>query len=326
MFKKSFIIAALCCSVGLTSAVYANHPGGDDDNFSVPVNVTPASAPIVPTISTPPPVFQPPVVASPSTILPTDITGFRSGPNATQLEPERPLTKEELAVLIAKDKRFAFTSEWIPFSADYSANLPSSLTATNKDSRKQFGRVEKTVPLKTKLVEPTFMPTVGASYSKVDDDHVTLHDGAVLIRAGDRPVFVSTKLCHEPVVTRVATSAIAMISAFDGKPTILNLTDKCCGAVVVYLPLEQENKSHLIRMKPGQMAEAYKLETKPTSHLVATRIIFNKRIGPHCGLLVSQCHYIRALRKFNLIATLPKNDLHRIIKTAAAVGHVQRKH
>jgi len=329
MFRKLFLVASLTCSTAFTLAAYADH---DTDHHEPPANVPSTAAPIIPATSAPPPVFQPPppvfqlpLVAPPSTILPTDVTGFHAGPNANQLEPEKPLTKEELAVLMAKDKRFEFTAEWTPFSTHPSADIPGPSIEISTDPRKQFGRVEKVVPQNAKHVEPMFMPTVNASFSKTNDDHLTLHDGAVLVRAGGRPVFVSTKLCHEQVVTCITNGAIAMISAFDEKPTVLNLTDKCCGAVVVYVPLEQANKSHSISLKAGQIAEAYKLDTKPVSHLVSTRIDINERIGPHCGLLVSQCHYIRALKKFNLVAALPKSDFDRIVKTAAIVGYVQYK-
>ncbi|MBX9771010.1 MAG: hypothetical protein K2X29_06545 [Candidatus Obscuribacterales bacterium] len=325
MFRKLFLIASFTCSTAFTLAAYADH---DTDHHEPPANVPSTSAPIIPAIAAPPPpVFQLPLVAPPSTILPTDVTGFHAGPDANQLEPEKALTKEELAVLMAKDKRFEFTAQWTPFAKDFPPSLPApaSTVEDNKDPRKQFGRVEKIAPLGTKNVEPMFMPTVNASFSKTNDDHLTLRDGAVLVRAGGRPVFISTKLCHEQVVTCITNGAIAMISAFDEKPTVLNLTDKCCGSVVVYVPLEQANKSHSISLKAGQIAEAYKLDTKPVSHLVSTRIDVNERIGPHCGLLVSQCHYIRALKKFNLVAALPKSDFDRIVKTAAAVGYVQYK-
>jgi hypothetical protein len=214
MMFKLFLVASLTCSTAFTLVSYAHHDGTDnDDGFPIPVNALPTAAPVVPAITAPPPAFQLPLATPPSTILPTDVTGFHAGPNANQLEPEKPLTKDELAVLMSKDKRFEFTAHWTPFAKDSQASLPASTVEVSKDPRKQFGRVEKIAPLGTKHVEPMFMPTVNASFSETNDDHLILHDGAVLVRAGGRPVFISTKLCHEQVVTCITNGAIAIISA-----------------------------------------------------------------------------------------------------------------
>lgn len=327
IFRSSILVTALSCFAVSTLSAQAHHDGTDNaDGFPVSVNVLPSEHhSTVPAVTAPPPVFQLPLIAQPSIIVPTDVTGFHAGVSAYQRKPEQPLTKEELSVLTARDPRFEFTSEWDSFAGASSASLPGVLLGSSPDSNKQFGRVEKIVPQRKKYSEPVFMPTVSATFSKIDDGHLTLHDGAVLVRAGDRPVYVSTKLCHGQVVTCITKGAIALISAFDEKPTILNLTDRRCGAVFVYLPLEHANNTRSLSMKAGEIAEAYKLETKPTSYLVSSRIDINERIGPHCGLLVSQCHYIRAMKKFNLIAALPRNEFERIIKTAAAVAHVQGK-
>lgn len=66
----------------------------------------------------------------------------------------------------------------------------------------------------------------------------------------------------------------------------------------------------------------YAPDDKPVSNLVATKIDVNRRIGPDHGLLVSQCHYMRALKKFRLASALAKQDLDRVLKTAAAVAYV----
>lgn len=325
MFKKILVVS--CLVQAFTISAYADHPSvvPMDPVHHTPPPVVQAAAPVV----VPPINFQLPVVFQPGTVLPTDVTGFRSTINGnSQNQPS--LSKEEIAALTAKDPRFQFSGEWILFSADYSASLQNSSPykpvgfAANSQPVMKLGRIERTEVAKPDLSEPAFMPTVDAEYSKVNDEHLVLRDGAVLVRAGDRPVFVSTKLCDEQVVTRIAGGSIAMVSAFDQHPTILNLTDRCCGAVIAYLPSNEKNKTQSITIKAGQIAEAYKLDSKPTSNLVSTRIDVNTAIGSHCGLLVSQCHYIRALKKFNLVAFLPESDLNRVLKTAAAVQYVRR--
>lgn len=341
MLRKSIVVAAALALISTPSAF--SHDGHHHEPPVVPPVVEPAGPVFVPppVVELPPPVVQPPVVQAqpsvpvtlqlpiispPNTILPTDVTGFRA--NMVERNPhEEPLSKEQLSALLAKDPRFAFTGNWILFSSNYSASsdhlAPVSYVPSEANAFK-IGRIEKTIKSRTKFSEPAFMPTETAHYVKVDDDHLDLKQGAVLVRAGDRPVYVSTKLCDEQVTTQISGKSIALVSAFDEKPTVLNLTDDSCGSVSITVPSATPPKTHVIAMKAGQIAEAYKLDSKPTSNLVATKIEINERIGPHCGLLVSQCHYVRALKKFNLVAALHKDDLNRVIKTAAAVQYVRR--
>ena len=329
-----------CVGAGLTLSLLAVLPSwahhGHD--HGPPQPPTAPVAPVIPVIEPPPPVVQPPalitftlpVLAPPSVALPTDTTGFHVNECLNQLNKPASLSKEELAALLAKDNRFEFTGQWIPFSSEYSATAISYSEDSvyrpvgfTSGKVQQFGRIEHTETKKNSS-EPEFMSTVGASYSKVDDSHLDLTNGAVLVRAGDRPVFVSTKLCDEHVTTRISGGSIALVSAFDGKPTILNITDKNHRSVFVTLPAEGKHKASSLYLRAGEIAEAYKLDSKPTSNLVATKVEINERIGEHCGLLVSQCHYVRAMRKFNLMAALPKQDFEKVLKTAAAISHVRR--
>lgn len=294
----------------------------------LPPPMVQAPLPVLPTIS-----FQLPVIAPPNTILPTDVSGIHSGPDASAFQKipgAAPMTKEALAALTAPDSRYQFTGKWMPFSAEYSASAleesPYKPVALESSETKSFkvGKIEKIEKQPTKTSEPAFMPTTNASYSKVNDEHLALHSGAVLVRAGDRPVTVSTNVKRQTVQTKVANGALAMISAFDEKATVLSLTDKCCGALMLYVPTLGSENRHVVSVKPGQVAEIYAPTDTPSSNLVATKVDVNQRIVRDYGLLVSQCHYIRALKKYNLVAALDKNDMNRVLKTAAAIAHVRR--
>lgn len=330
MLRKCLPITA---TVSLIATIAASAHHGHDHHEP------PASPPVIaaPMVVNPPPVvevpapainFQLPVMSAPSTILPTDVTGFRAPAEPNELK-QQPLATQDLAALAAQDPRFDFTGEWIPFSSDYSAQSGAvapfqPVSFDSSQSAKHFGGIERTEFLRGKFTEPVFMPTMEAAYKKLNNDHVKLIDGAILVKAGERPVFVSTKLCDEQVITRISGGSIALVSAFEQKPTVLNLTDKCCGAVMLYLPAAETDQHHCLNLHAGRIAEAYRIDThQPTSNLVATRIEVNRRIGKHCGLLVSQCNYLRAMKKFNLVAALPEDDFKRVLKTAAALQYAR---
>ena len=172
------------------------------------------------------------------------------------------------------------------------------------------------------LTDAAFMATHDAQYSKIHDRHMALSDGAVLVRAGKEPVDVSTEVQGHVVKTRVSAGALVMVSAFDGKTTLLHLTDKASGSIVTTLPTERADYK-VLALAPGQIAEVYSLKEKPSSHLVSRRIHINERLSDDKGLLVSQCHYVRALKKFNLVPVMQKDDYNRVLKTAAAISYVK---
>ncbi len=319
---KKQTLLCIAVSLGYGSAAFANHP--DPPMITPPASPQPqavSAPPVVPRVPTPvPPAnFQLPASAtpSPSTILPTDVSGFQAS-DSFRLSPT------ELKELLSKDERFRFTGEWISFSSNYSAKQPESpykKVSSLKQTNTKFGRVEQS---DRSSAQATFMPTVGAKFERVDGAHLKLLNGAAIVRGADQPVFVSTRLCDEDVIAKIGGNALAVVSAFDSKPTVLNLTDASDNAVMLYPPTPSSSKMQSIKLKPGQIAEAYKLDSKPTSNLVAKRISLSQQIGPHCGLLVSECHYARALRKFNLVASLPKDQYKRVLKTAASLEHVNR--
>jgi len=248
--------------------------------------------------------------AQPNTILPTDATTGRRAAIRNQQQAD-------LGAMFAKDPRFVFVGKWLPFASNAVASPVSPVALVTHAGADQ----QSATAVKLGASEPAFMPTKDASYTQKNNDHLRLSDGAVLVRAGKWPVYVSTSLDGQDVVTRIAGGSLVLVSAFDGKPTVLNLTDKSLGDVTMTLPTNEGAGSRSIHPKPGQIAEAYKLDCQPTSNIVATRIDLNQRLSDQYGLLVCQCHYLRALKKFNLVATLPKGEMQRVLKTAAAVGY-----
>lgn len=342
---KQLSIVAITLSIFTAWPVAAHHGHHHDPpapSPSTPPTTTTTAATIAappPVVQAPPPVvnaappmtlpafnFQMPIIAPIGTILPTDISGLHAGPFAPKA-PDTPLTKEELAALTAPDQRYQYTGVWLPFASDYQGHPEDDAGGSTQPSPTQSnvhqGRVVHTESPPAKPTDATFMPTENADYSKVHDEHLSLHTGAVLVRAGIRPVFVSVDVHGEKHIVRIAGGAIALISAFDGKAVVVNLTDKCCGALVLYVPTKEKLKQHSIGIKTGQIAEVYAPAQEPNSNLVATKIDYHRRLESGSGVILTQCHYVRTLKKFNLLSVLGKNDLNRVLKTAAAIAHVR---
>lgn len=310
--------AAIPLAVG--SAALADHSAPHPPPaVNPPVTQQISTPPLVVPKPTPAPTLQLPALGmpGPSTILPTDVSGFHMTDN---LKPET----GEFSAFFQKDERYQFTGEWISFSSNYSASRKHTDyrdVSYSKDTTK-FGQIEYSEPVSA---QATFMPTIGAKFERVNGAHLKLVHGAIIVRGASECVSISARLCSEDVVSQIGGNALAVVSAFDEKPTILNLTDASDNAVMLYVPTDHaSSKMQSVKLKPGQIAEAYKLDSKPTSNLVAKRITISQKIGPHCGLLVSECHYARALRKFNLVASLPKEQYRRVLKTAASLEHVNR--
>lgn len=361
---RAVAVALSLSSVAVSSPVLAHHghDHGPPSPPTPPTTGTPTVAPTAvsappPVIQAPPPVvnaappaftlsninIQMPILAPISTILPTDVSGIHAGPYASQTS-DKPLSKDEIAALMKADERYKYTGEWLLFSDDYANagvenqaaknSQPQDKIADSKDDNQpksaedsnalQKGRVMYVESPSPKVTDPMFMPTENAKYSKVDDEHMALHDGAVLVRAGERPVFVSVTVNGEKNTVRIAGGAFALISAFDSKSVIVNLTDKCCGALILYVPSSEKDKQHSIALKTGQIAEVYaQNKMPPNSNLVASKIDCHRQLESGIGIILSQCHYVRTLKKFNLLSVLGKRDLNRVLKTAAAIAHVR---
>ena len=299
-------------------------PHGDLNPHVTPT--VPAAVPAPPPVVVPPPpvvnVAMPilPTIFSNTTILPTDANSPFLHPSADALNrlKQQVLTKEQLAELEKADQRYQFTGEWHLFSSNYAAD---ALTSSPFIAVGYTGGVHHLENRHVVFKEPTFMPTMQAEFSKKSDTHLRLEQGAVVVRA-DQPVTITSLVGNQEVHTHIGKGAFVLVSAFDGKTTLLHLTDKSKGGLHAVLPAKHEHLK-TINLIPGQVAEIYNLRDKPTSNLVATKVNINERISDDKGLLVNQCHYVRAIKKFNLRQVIPKFDYDRVLKTAAAVGYVR---
>lgn len=307
--------------------------------FEQPFNEQPqVPAPVAPVIEPPPPPVVPPPppppqmvinytlpAILPNSLIPTDTLGIRG------IRPKFTLSSDELMKgAMAKDDRYQFTGVWIPFFENGQDN--GEHLSTSPLSPVAF--VEPVAPPKTgkaeffirpKIVHPSeavYMPTREAPVQKITSDNLQLNDGAVLVRAGKTPVYVTTRVNGEKIATRISRGALAMVSAFDSKTVVLNLTDNRLGAVVCSLPGNGGNTS--VQVITGQVAEIYPVETTPGTNLVAKKVRVNQRTRDDIGLLVSDCHYVRAMKKFQLTPLLDRTDYNRVLKTAVAVAIVRR--
>lgn len=318
-----------------------DNPAMMNRTFTVP---TPQAAAPPPVVSAPPPV-QPlqsvhidVVVPKTTIMLPTDVTGFQSAlraPSAVTLQPKGPLSWCEW------DKRFDFADQsWILFSDEYFTDkfgiihhykkeleTPSVASAEvvkaesgppgAYEARSNFDDVwtPKTLAL------GSFIPTITTRVDKLSDTALKLIKGAVIVRAPASAVTVSTAFGGDSSVV-VRAKAVAMVSVYDDKLVVFNLTDTCCGSVQVHA--RHGEKKTVVDIDSGQIAEVYDDNQQPNSNLVATRVLVNKRLSEHRCLLVSQVHYIRAMKRFQLGSTLPKPELDRVLKTAAAMVSLGR--
>jgi hypothetical protein len=324
------VVLAFSLSLLFASVAYADH----DEHHEIPTPViTPAlpqAPPPPPPPPAPPPVFNfsLPIIAPNTTILPTDANMpflHPSSETIKQLE-QKQYTKEELTELSKADPRYAFTGEWHPFSSNYASELPDANpfkpVGYETPASLHHGQVEHLDNSKVTFTEATFMPTRDAEFSKIHDKHLDLGNGAVLVRAGKDPVVISSNVRGHKVKTQISGGAIMMISAFDGKTTLLHLTDKSSGSIVSTLPTDRPDFK-TIALAPGQVAEVYDVKDRPTSNLVSTKVHVNERLSEERALLISQCNYVRALKKFNLVPVMQKTDKDRILKTAAAISYIK---
>lgn len=323
--------------------------------IEVPVVTPPPPKVEVPVVEVPKPVVPKTIVpipdlktilpvVGPNSLIPTDNTPFV---HLDLLQKNAHLSPEELlAAANSKDERYAFTGVWLPFlevaadsQADKNSYSPIAFTepvandTTEKPLVKKFGFAEyierqrfSISELLDRLLnrsEAVFMPTKKADYSKIAVDNLLVRDGAVIVRAGRTPVTVTTQVNNEKVSTRLRGGALALISAFDKQTIVLNLTDNRLSAVVCSVPAHS-GKTLPVSVPSGQIVEVYPIESKTVTNLVARRVLVNERTREDMGLLISDCNYVRTMNKFRLTPALPKRDMNRVLKTAAALAYVRR--
>jgi hypothetical protein len=113
----------------------------------------------------------------------------------------------------------------------------------------------------------SFMRSEGTSYRQVNDEHFQLLTGALLVRANNKAVFVSQAWNKDKIITRVAPRAVAMVATFD-HPFIMNLSKRCCGAVITYLPSAKTEGANRFNIETGQtisLVPAKSVDVEPAS-------------------------------------------------------------
>lgn len=231
---------------------------------------------------------------------------------------------------IVQDPRYEFSGAWIPFWSDADEDSRAlSQRDTDHDGAfrdtmtRQQGRVEQVVvlPEAIKSKQPMFMATSTARYLRDGKNELLLSEGALLVRASSKPVFVAMHVQGKRITARFSGCTISMVSLLDGRAIILNLTEKCCGACSMLIPVA--GRTQPMTIGPGQIAEVYPAGTAPTSHSVAAKIIAAQPLDDLLCLQIARHHYIAALKRYNISRSLPKPDVNRVLKTAAALAYVR---
>lgn len=335
--------------------VAAAPAGAHHDRFDNPAMMAPQINISVPQAAAPPPVVSPPppiqgpsavhidvVVPRTTTMLPTDVTGFQSvlrAPGVLTLPPGAP-PKGPLG-WCDWDKRYDFADQnWILFSDEYFTDKFGIIHHYKKEL--ETPSTASAEPVKTEsgpagayearsnfddawtpkaLALGSFIPTITTRVDKLSNTTLSLIKGAVIVRAPASAVTVHTAFGGGSSVV-VKAKAVAMVSVYDDKLVVFDLTDTCCGSVQVHTRHGEDTS--VVTIDSGQIAEVYDDNQQPNTNLVATRILVNKRLSEHRCLLVSQVHYIRAMKRFQLSSTLPKPELARVLKTAAAMVSLGR--
>lgn len=321
-------VPCLSLFLSLTAAAHEHH---HHETPPVPA----ASTPAPPLPPAPPPVvveppkpmvvnYQLPVIA-PNMLVPTDMAGIGGGLGyarglKNQLIRKGP-TPQKIQ-LIARDSRYDFSGDWLPFKEN-PADQKQAAAPSGQNSIKHTLNVEKWV-VSTRYKSPLFMASRGTDYTRGVNE-LTVTSGSVIVRAGSEPVTVFISHNGNKIPVKISSDALALVSVLDDKPIVLNLTDRCCGAVVVQLPSDKPDQSRL-SLGVGEMFELHANHDKPFSTYLASHIIEKKDAGNEQSYQLTRCHYLSVIRRFNLDKSLDRGDLSRVLKTAAALAHVNPGH
>jgi hypothetical protein len=90
-------------------------------------------------------------------------------------------------------------------------------------------------------------------YKQINDGQIRLLDGSFIVNARAKPVFVSEVLGSDKLMVRIAPGATALVSTGDTQ-TVANLSQRCCGAVLIYVPaISEEESDRKINVLPGEV-------------------------------------------------------------------------
>lgn len=273
---------------------------------------------------------------SPSSLVPTDISSIGGSLGRAQgLEGKltrRPgaRTAEDKRWQLKRDDRYSFTGQWLPFWTDNTvadAVSDRAIAQAHDKARpasRREGQIEERVVLLGKEAprEAVFMATWKASYTRKSQNELVLSDGAILLKTGDKPVFVSLELHNQKVTAQFAGATISMISLMDARPIVLNLTDKHRGACSLFVHAAAQAQS--VKCGPGEVAEIYARDTQPASNIVASEILVTQALDNNFAIQIAKYNCVAALKRYNIARNLSRNDVERVIKTAAALAYIRR--
>ncbi len=347
------MLLSCASSLALTIFVYApvsaHHAAdhhGDDVHVPVPVPVVPPPpvpvpeppAAAIPAATPAPFTFQAPLLPS-SSLVPTDLSGLGGALGAskgvlrTLLDGLRPQSQpNQPKVEIARDKRYNFSGTWLPVEVDGLAlaqieSDSEDIVKDNASTTRKGKAVFYTSSNSSHVKVSQFMPTAQAHYTRVTNNELEIRDGAVIVKPGSEPLFVSTTTKGKKVMTKVDTGAMAMISNMNDEAMVMNLTDCHCGSCMMCCSdgEQSDKKAVSVPVEVGQMAAVCGAGTKHSAEpYVATKVMCRHKISTGLSVSVCQWHCVSALRRFNLDKALGRKDLQRVIKTAAASLYAHR--
>jgi hypothetical protein len=350
-----WVACSLAAFADHNSSSYQQYNMSNPGLFTPHAGATPVFTPPPPAAPAPPPAL--PASARPDTfllqsrspspiILQTDTMNVRSplrnAPQGAKNAPPPSADGKANALPIGWDKwdkRYDFRDQsWILFSEAFYTDKygvihhnkvgekvgttgklpPEKLSATAAyEAAAEFDDMLS----RKQLAQGSFVPTSTTHVSKLSDTSLHLDKGAVLVMSPSRSIKVFTGIGGSSCIA-LRGKAIAMVSVYDEKLAVVNLTDGCCGAVEVTFP--KDSKRGTLAVQSGQVLELYHDAQSPSTNLVATRVLASERLNEHHCCMVCQLNYIRALKKYQLEATLPKKELSRVLKTAAAMVSLGR--
>jgi hypothetical protein len=345
--SSAAMLLALASSIAtaslLSAPAFAHHTAGhngDDVHVPIPVPVVPPPpvqpppAPVTPAATAAPLQFnfQAPLLPS-NSLTPTDMSGIGGALGASKgvlrtiLDGLRPQAQQKQAnVEIARDKRYNFSGTWLPVELN-ELSEPVEEAEFAQDTAARKGRAVFYSNGTSHAKVSQFMPTHQARYTRVTNNELEIRDGAVIVKPGAEPLFVSTTTKGKKVLTKVDTGAMALISNINDEAMVMNLTDCHCGSCMMCCSDSEQSDQKVVSVpvEVGQMAAVCGAGSKHSAEpYVASKVLCRHKISAGLSVSVCQWHCVSALRRFNLDRALNGKDLQRVIKTAAASLYAHR--
>jgi hypothetical protein len=254
--------------------------------------------------------------------VPTDVTPV---PNwewriRDRLGPDRNFVPPSSGVLVARDPRYSFTGRWHPVVEGQTAiamapgvmTLPAVVPRTARIDANSAGVAQ-------------IMPATASDYALTAENEITLTEGAMLIKGGNKPLYVLLPLATDNAVVRVEEGTFAMVSNFGGHISIANLADSHDAACRVLLTDRARKAYGEMPVRIGYMVEIYGNEKPTGEHRIASYSTLRQlRLSNGYTVETMRLNYPHAFKRFNLTRALSQEDFNRLVKTAAALAYLDR--